>query len=54
MLHIDKVVSLSRKHNLSDVKLTLYSLSVSDGFYKREEKKIFTRIDTFIGPTTQP
>lgn len=40
MLHIDKVVSLSRNHNLSGVKLTLDSLSVSDGFYKREKKKI--------------
>lgn len=38
MLHIDQVVSLTRNHNLSDVKLSLYSLSVSDGFYKMEKK----------------
>lgn len=40
MLHIDKVVSSSMNHNLSDVKLTLHPLSVSDVFYKRGEKKI--------------
>lgn len=38
MLHIDKVVSFSMNHDLSNVKFTLYSVSINVVIKKKKER----------------